>query len=646
MAKVVACGALECVQLGDETATYVSYPLNDGQFRTSQGDARAKEKPWRKNMIRNIFDRMTQRGDSSKSSSSLSSSNDSSLDLSQRISSINTYDSDYNDVQRSRKLNTRDVHEVVNESIPSEMTVKLTMEVNQQLDVGGKHVGRREYNEAKRAFVEALRIYRIQCADLTNRTTTRHDVKFRSQMEQYLEDKILQINHLLTDLQHSMDIFTIGMVRLRRKEYEKAIRSYIVALRVRQSVLGTRHPNLSTIYNYMAIAHSKLGEPAKALQFLNTAVDLLSPHIILDTSGDLEKEDYQYGIEYALTLRNFGQVHEDKNEMSTALNYYFESLNIMLCETNEIDCENEDLGRTLSKLKLISSEGGVEFLNNIEGGSLPSDPKVAIEVCLTLNKISKLYRRMNLLDSALLLSGVAVTCLRKAAGDDHPKIVSFLNDSSLLYRDAGEYDQALKMCGQVLIMNSMNKSDFKTSANETTLTLYNLGNIQKDYGDPKKAMKFFQDAIGQQLKLKFQQRDNMLVTQIMLGMASLYEDAEMYVKSEETYNNAIRTLRSHFNNTHSEVGRLHHQFGQYYQRRGLYEDAQFELTEAMNIYQANKRVGDSHPEYIMLQRDLADVKVILMMDSKSKNPPISFGLFECGGCYGLDEPRSNDSHFI
>ena len=620
LAKVVSCGALECVQMDDDAATYMTYDLNGGSS-TDSIDTSLKESGARRGWMRRIVDKVMHRGNHRKSLLSR---------LNSEVSSNRSITADTNDLEyvlskRSYKVSNRGAHTIVNESLPLAMTALLSPDVNKHIEIGGYHKGKHQYSEAKHSFVKALRFFRMECADLSD-GAPEHDFKFRSQVEKCLDDKIVQINHLLTDLQHSVDIFTIGMVRLRRKEYEKALRSYNVALRVRQSVIGTIHPNLSTIYNYIAIVHSKLGDSTKALHFLNKAVNLLSPYLHLNANESINECERSYDIEYALTLRNFGQIYEEKNEMTEALSYYFDSLNMILVQRNKYQCdESKNPEEMLKRLKLVSFNGEVEFLNDIDAGSLPSNPKAAVEVCLTLNKMSQLYRRLNQLDSAILLSGLAVSCLRKAAGEDHPKLVAFLNHSSLLYRDAGEYDLALKMCGQVLVLNYMNNTDTLSSAHETTLTLFNLGCIEKDFGDSKKSMKFFQDAIEQQLKLKFQKRDNLLVMQIMIAMANIYENEEMYEKAEEAYSSAIRTIRSNFYQNHLEVGRLQHQFGQYYQRRGSYEDAQFELVEALKIYQANKRMDDSHPEYLMLQRDLADVKVILMMDDRGND-----SLFACG----------------
>ena len=235
------------------------------------------------------------------------------------------------------------------------------------------------------------------------------------------------------------------------------------------------------------------------------------------------------------------------------------------------------------------------------------------------------------MDSAILFSANAISCISKAKTENHHTVISLLNHASLLQRDARDFDLALKICGKVLIMNSLKKDkDFKSSTDETTLNLFNMGCIQKDKGDSRKAMTLFQDAIAQQIKLKFNQRDNLLVVQVMLQMADLYEEAGMVTKVEETYKNAIRTLVGRFSKNHVEVARLHHLFGQYYERKHMYDDARFELTEAYNIYKTNKAIHKSHPNIVMLERDLADVKAIIVMQASKDESLFGFKCFSCG----------------
>lgn len=308
--------------------------------------------------------------------------------------------------------------------------------------MGDTHVNAREYNDAKRSYTEALRLYKLN--------------DHEKHVMRELESKIEEISHILTDIQHSMDIFTIGMIRLRRGEYEKSLRSYTVALRLRQSILGENHPSLAIIYNNIAISKVKLHRIDESLNALSMAMKV--------HKGE--------GVDRAVTLRHFGMVYEESDDVPQALDYYYQSLSMMLGSCDVLE----------RSVAFASTDGEcMELLAEIDVNSLPEDSKHVVEICVTLNKISELYRHINHLDAAIHLSDLALEWLRRSVGDDHPKVVSFLSDKSLLHRDMGDHDMALKLCGEVLVMNSL-KNDKDTRKSATTVTLYNIGCIEMDRG--------------------------------------------------------------------------------------------------------------------------------------------------------------------
>jgi len=171
----------------------------------------------------------------------------------------------------------------------------------------------------------------------------------------------------------------------------------------------------------------------------------------------------------------------------------------------------------------------------------------------------------------------------------------------------------------------------KENTDSTTSTLFNLGCIEHDGGSSKKAMKFLQDALGQQMKLKFIDRDNVLVAHTMMRMGCLYEEDSCFLQAEQSYCHAIQTLASYSGaNKKVELARMHHKYGQYFQRRRLYDDALFELNEGVKIYHSLKRFSEKDHEYVMLLRDLADVKVELSLYGGKS------GDLTCGMCGILD----------
>mmetsp|Transcript_30001 Transcript_30001/g.44089 ORF Transcript_30001/g.44089 Transcript_30001/m.44089 type:complete len:157 (-) Transcript_30001:568-1038(-) len=143
-------------------------------------------------------------------------------------------------------------------------------------------------------------------------------------------------------------------------------------------------------------------------------------------------------------------------------------------------------------------------------------------------------------------------------------------------------------------------------------------------------MKFFQDALSQQLKFKFQQRDNPLVVQIMVRMAELYESTDMFVKAESTYMNALKTLRSHYGMYHIEVARAHHLMGKYYFRRSSHSQARSEFLEAEAIYIGNKRIDENNSYLADLRRDMADVNVYVVFERERRREGLfSYAFMEC-----------------
>lgn len=209
-------------------------------------------------------------------------------------------------------------------------------------------------------------------------------------------------NELLKTVKNDRDkahIFSeLGRVKGQQGDHEQEITYYEKSLEIYRKLLPANHPNLSALYNNIALAYNKMGLHQKALGFYEKIIEIdknTSPTNHLDL---------------AKSYSNIGQVYKNLNDYSKALDYY-------------------------------------EKARQIYDKNLPSNhPDLAI----TYNKIGSLYTNIDDHAKALTYYEKAEKIYEKTLPVNHPDFATLYNNIGLVYDSMNNYKKALEFLEKAL----------------------------------------------------------------------------------------------------------------------------------------------------------------------------------------------------
>ena len=252
------------------------------------------------------------------------------------------------------------------------------------------------------------------------------------------------------NIQLSLTYHNLALLAIKRSDWTEAYEILVKVLRIREAVYGKWHRlTAESHYNTGKILHQKIGDIEKALEHLQTSLNI-SKHV--------------FGIAHKFNARScfaIALIHQDKKEHDMELLY---------------------LKRALSIWKDLSIDG--------------EDSNVA----KCYNALGQTYFYLKEYEEALYCSRVALKLRMKLLGDCDPKTASaFINLACILY-EMGEYEEALKMANQGLMIEELilGKSHPQTgiSYNNIACIFTKMGESDNSLQQFSKANKIFEAVLG------------------------------------------------------------------------------------------------------------------------------------------------------
>ena len=393
-------------------------------------------------------------------------------------------------------------------------------------------------------------------------------------------------------------------------DYPKAMEYYLMALKIRQRILGEEHLDVAISYNNVGVLYRKMGDHKKALEYQLKALDinqmvLGKEHQIVARSYDNVGVAYRYLGEFQVALEyglkalqiyrkvvgdehpavataydNVGVTYGWMGNLQEALKYEMKSLEILRKAFGE---KHPDMATSYNNVGMTYGRMGdlgkaLEYLLK----ALEIKKMVFGEehsgVATSYNNIGGAYERMGDLVKALEYYLKALEIRKMVFGEDHPDVAMSFTDVGLTYGRIGDPQKALEYLLKALeiriIVFGEVHPDVAMSFDNVGSAYERMGNLQEMLKYKLKVLEILRSFFGDEHPAVATAYDNVGVTYEKMG------DPQMALKY---YLKALQTLRSLFGEIEPSVAELYEYIGRLYNDLGDYTKAREYCSKAQEI---------------------------------------------------------------
>jgi CHAT domain-containing protein/tetratricopeptide (TPR) repeat protein len=371
-------------------------------------------------------------------------------------------------------------------------------------------------------------------------------------------------------------------------KYDEALPLIERALRIRETRLGSEHPEVATaLYSLARLYHTK-GEYAKAEPFYQRA---------LITREKALGPDHP---EVASSLNAIASLYRDRGDYAKAEPLFQRALTI---RENALGPQHPSVALSLDNLAILYSVRGdyvkAERLNQralvIRERALgPEHPDVAN----SLRYLAQIYDDQGDYATAERFYQRALIIYEKTLGRKHPFVANLLNDLALVYRNRGDYATAESLYRRTLDIAE------ETLGPEHPLVAYalhDLAVLYKNRGDYAEAERLYQQALT--IKEKALGPEHPYFADSLNSLALLYEVKGEYEKAEMLYQRALAIYEKALGSEHPRIASSLNDLANLYRGRREYAKAEPLYQRVLVIRQ--KALGPEHPKVGESLGDLA-----------------------------------------
>ena len=256
---------------------------------------------------------------------------------------------------------------------------------------------------------------------------------------------------------------TIGTIHSKEIEIDgngkEAISRYKQSLKIRETVLGKKHPETLATYNNIGSVHFNLSNVDSALKYFKRALPrtvgsrrgtVKAGRRLLDRQRSIfDKVDYDYAI--SKTYSNIGSVHFKKGNFERSLHYYSEALRLQYIEDEDSTSKSIDkqlsAATTYSNIASAYSKKG-DFEDSLEFHVRALEIRETqlgdhVDTATSYYNIGFLHARHEDYDLALEAHRKSLDIRKNVLGENHKDVASSYNSVGISYFHLGYYTEAI-----------------------------------------------------------------------------------------------------------------------------------------------------------------------------------------------------------
>jgi tetratricopeptide (TPR) repeat protein/tRNA A-37 threonylcarbamoyl transferase component Bud32 len=236
------------------------------------------------------------------------------------------------------------------------------------------------------------------------------------------------------------DLSHLATVHYAKGDYEMAASLFEQTLAMKESALGSEHPEVAVVFHNLAEVHDKTGDDEAAAELYERALAVFE-----DTLGPEHPQ-------VATTLTSLASNLESRGRHADAATLLERAL--ALRET-ELGPEHPDVATTLANLAAVRSAEGAyeESARHLERALTIAESKLGPEhgdLAVILNNLGNVRKATGAYDEAERTHLRARAIWQEAFGSDHPNVAVSLNNLAEVHEARREFDEAAMLHHEAL----------------------------------------------------------------------------------------------------------------------------------------------------------------------------------------------------
>jgi len=381
-------------------------------------------------------------------------------------------------------------------------------------------------------------------------------------------------------------------------EFKQALPLAEKAFKIRNEILGEKHPDTLSSLNDLVIIYTKLGRFSEAL-FLSEKVYRLTKEILGEkhpyTLHSLTNKANIYNY-LAIWLYQRGEFKQALPLAEKAFKIRNEILGEKHADTlrsvNNLALIYNNLGRLSEALPL--SEKAYRLFKEVLGEKHP-------DTLRSLNILTYIYNKLDYpSEEALALSEKAYRLFKEVLGEKHPDTLNSLNNLAGIYNNLGRLSETLPLSEKAyrLFKEVLGEKHPNTlrSLNNLAHIYINLGRLSEALLLHEKAYRLFKEVLGEKHPNTLSSLNNLAV---------IYNDLDRIEEAFPLFEKAYRLFKEVLGEKHPDTLHSLKNFASIYRGLGYPEEA---LALSEKAYRLFKEVlGEKHPDTLLSLQNLANI---------------------------------------
>ncbi|MEZ2319061.1 MAG: tetratricopeptide repeat protein [Microcoleus sp.] len=214
-----------------------------------------------------------------------------------------------------------------------------------------------------------------------------------------------------------------------------------------------------------------------------------------------------------------------------------------------------------------------------------------------IQQADQLYNQGKYQEAIPLLERV-LSIRKKVLGNEHPDVVTSLNNLAVLYESQGRYSEAEPLLRQAL---EMNKRLLGNEHPEVATSLHNLAALYTSQGLYSKSEPLYRQALEMRKRLLGNEHPDVATS--LNNLAFLYRNQGRYSEAEPLLRQALEMNKRLLGNEHPEVATNLHNLAFLYASQGRYNESEPLYRQALEM--SKRLLGNEHPEVATNLNNLA-----------------------------------------
>ncbi|CAF5003981.1 unnamed protein product, partial [Rotaria sp. Silwood1] len=221
-------------------------------------------------------------------------------------------------------------------------------------------------------------------------------------------------------------------------------------------------------------------------------------------------------------------------------------------------------------------------------------------IATSYNNIGLVYKDKGDYDNALDYCKQALDIWKQTLPEEHPDIASSYNNIGLIYQDKGDYDNALDCYKKA---HDIWKQTLPEKHPHIAITYNNIGLVYKDKGDYDNALDYCKPALGIRKQTLPENHSDIATSYNNIGL--IYQNKGDYDNALDYYKKALDIWKQTLPENHPDIATDYNNIGVVYQNKGDYDIALDYYKKALDI--GKQTLPENHPDIARSYNSIGEI---------------------------------------